>query len=440
MDGKPRRSQSAWEAKVKDAKLPMQVAAALQIKSGQRDENQKKAVRDYYLRKINEEAKEVFGLLETDLAELAEKRKAIEDAIPYTLVSEEMAKPRPAFVLIRGDFQNKGERVERGVPAFLPPMPDGAPTNRLGLARWLTRPIIRSPPASPSIASGRRHSARGSSAPAPTLAARGITRRIRSCSIGSPPISFAPARTSRRSCARSSSRRPISKSAAHTAQGDKLDPGNRLLHRLPRYRLGAEELRDNALAIAGLLNCKIGGPSFMPYQPPDFYKYKNEVWTWTPSTGAEQYRRGVYAFWRRTALHPMFAILDAPSREECNIHRARTNTPLQALVTLNDPTFVEAARVFAQKILTQGPPEHDARLAFAFRSATGRKPSDAEMKILRERYRQQHDRFRADADAASKLVNVGQYPREAQLDVAELAAWTAYCNMVLNLDEVLTRE
>jgi hypothetical protein len=441
MDGKPRRSQSAWEAKVKSgANLPMPVSAALKVEPYQRDETQKKTVRDYYLRKINEDAKDIFGLLETDLAELAEKRKAIEDAIPYTLVSEEMAMPRPAFVLIRGDFQNKGGRVERGIPAFLPPMTDGAPKNRLGLARWLTRPDH---PLTARVTVNRLWA---------QIFGQGIVRTAADFgSQGEYPshpelLDWLAADFVRSGWDIKAMLRKIvhsatyQQSAAHTALGDKLDPGNRLLHRSPRYRLGAEELRDNALAISGLLNRKIGGPSFMPYQPPDFYKYKNEVWTWTPSAGAEQYRRGLYAFWRRTALHPMFAILDAPSREECNIHRARTNTPLQALVTLNDPSFVEAARVFAQKILTQGPPEHDARLAFAFRGATCRLPSDAEMKILRERYRQQHDRFEADADAASKLVNVGQYPREAQLDVAELAAWTAFCNMVLNLDEVLTRE
>src|SRR5207249_11990377 len=130
---------------------------------------------------------------------------------------------------------------------------------------------------------------------------------------------------------------------------------------------------------------------------------------WTASQGDEQYRRGLYAFWRRTALHPMFAILDAPNREECTAVRPRTNTPLQALVTLNDPTFVEAARVFAQKILTQGPKDLDNRLTFAFRSATSRPPSESEMKVLRQRFQSQLDRFQADKDAAANLVNVGQY-------------------------------
>src|SRR5262249_49427461 len=174
--------------------------------------------------------------------------------------------------------------------------------------------------------------------------------------------------------------------------------------------------------------------------PPDFYKNKNENWPWIASPGNEQYRRGLYAFWRRTALHPMFAILDAPNREECAAVRPRTNTPLQALVTLNDTTFVEAARVFAQKILTQGPKDLDGRLAFAFRGATCRMPSGAELKVLGDRFQFQLDRFLADKDAASKLVNVGQYPRDAALDVAELAAWTAVANMLTKLDEVLNRE
>ena len=178
----------------------------------------------------------------------------------------------------------------------------------------------------------------------------------------------------------------------------------------------------------------------MPYQPTDFFKGRNESWPWKTTQGDDQYRRGVYAFWRRNALHPMFAIFDAPTREECNVVRPRTNTPLQALVTLNDPTFVEAARVFAQRILTQGPPDLDGRLAYAFRSATCRAPSAAELRVLRHRFGQQQARFRADEDAASRLVNVGQYPRDARLDVAELATWTSVANMILNLDEVLTRE
>lgn len=469
-DGEPRRSQSAWEHQAKDdIRLPAAVHAALLVDPAKRGADQNKAVRDYYLRKICDRGRSAVGLFETELTELAQKRHGVEEAIPYTLISEEMAKPRPAHVLIRGDFQNRGERVQPGVPAFLPPLPRGAPNNRLALARWLVQPdhpltarvtvnrLWGQIFGQPIVRSAGDFGSQGEYPSHPELldwlAVRfSSLRPAGGEGVGERPFSPRPSggegsgvrggfgwsiKNLLRAIVLSAT---YQQSPTHTALGDKLDPTNRLLHRSPRYRLGAEGLRDNALAIAGLLNRKIGGPSFMPYQPSDFYKYKNETWTWTPSAGEEQYRRGLYAFWRRTALHPMFAILDAPSREECNIYRARTNTPLQALVTLNDPTFVEAARVFAQKILTEGPAEHDARLAWAFRKATCRQPSDAEMKILRQRFQQQRDRFRGDMEAASKLVNVGQYPREAQLDVAELAAWTAFCNMVLNLDEVLTRE
>src|SRR5437762_12733138 len=120
----------------------------------------------------------------------------------------------------------------------------------------------------------------------------------------------------------------------------------------------------------------------MPYQPSDFYKGKNEAWPWESSKGDDQYRRGMYTFWRKTTLHPMFAIFDAPSREECNVARSRTNTPLQALVTLNDPTFVEAARVFAQKVLTEAPANPDGRIIYAVRSALARDPAPAELRVL----------------------------------------------------------
>src|SRR5207237_6296892 len=129
-----------------------------------------------------------------------------------------------------------------------------------------------------------------------------------------------------------------------------------------------------------------GGPSVMPYQPPDFYQGKYERWQWMVSQGEDAHRRGMYTFWRRTSLHPMFALFDAPSREECTVLRSRTNTPLQALVTLNDPTFVEAARVFAQRVLTEAPADLDGRICFAFRAALARKPNVHEVQVVRKRY------------------------------------------------------
>src|SRR5205823_1078661 len=196
------------------------------------------------------------------------------------------------------------------------------------------------------------------------------------------------------------------------------DPNNRLLYRAARFRHSAEELRDNALAIAGLLSNRIGGPSVMPHQPPDFYKGKYEKWQWMASQGDDRYRRGMYTFWRRTCLHPMFALFDAPSREDCTVLRARTNTPLQALVTLNDPTFVEAARVFAQRVLTEGPADLEGRIAFAFRTALARRPSAAEVQVVKRRHQLLLERYRKDLKAAEQVAKAGRHPRPETLDVA----------------------
>jgi hypothetical protein len=433
------RSQLAWEVLAKeDEKLPEEVRDILKIESAKRSEAQKLTLRHYYLRNVHEVIREVVGIVQQDIDENNKKIKAIEDDLPYSLVSEEMEVPRPAYVLIRGDFEQRGEKVERGVPAAFGPLPADAPSNRLGLARWLVSPDN---PLTPRVEANRLWA---------QMFGHGIVRSIGDFGTqGDFPshpqlLDWLASEFVRNGWNVKAMLRLIANSATYQQSSaftsSLRDPHNRLLSRMPRYRLGAEELRDSALSIAGLLNPKIGGPSFMPYQPPDFYKNKNELWPWKASQGAEQYRRGVYAFWRRTALHPMFANLDAPNREECTVLRTRTNTPLQALVTLNDPSFVEAARVFAQRILTHGPKDFDARLAYAFRAATCRAPSNAELKVMRDRFKIWHTRYQADPDAASKLVNVGQYPRDAALDVAEHAAWTAFANMVLNLDEVLTRE
>jgi hypothetical protein len=450
------RSQLAWEGLAQsNDKLPAEVRAILMVPRPKRGGAEAKTLRDYYLRKVHESASEIIGLLEQDRDDFTKKIKAVEDTAPYTLITEEMTKPRPAYVLIRGDFQQRGQNVERGVPAAFPPLPPDGPNNRLGLARWLVGPDH---PLTARVAVNRLWAQMFGHGIVQSVADFGTQGDFPShaelldwlASEFILPSTFGNGAAGDNAGVRAWDVKRILRTIALSATyqqastftpgGAKIDPHKRLLARMPRYRLNAEELRDCALETAGLLNPKIGGPSFMPYQPPDFYKHKNENWPWIASPGNEQYRRGLYAFWRRTALHPMFAILDAPNREECTAVRPRTNTPLQALVTLNDPTFVEAARVFAQKILTQGPKDLDGRLAFAFRGATCRTPSGAELKVLRHRFQLQHVRFLADKDAASKLVNVGQYPRDAALDVAELAAWTAVANMLLNLDEVLSRE
>jgi hypothetical protein len=219
-----------------------------------------------------------------------------------------------------------------------------------------------------------------------------------------------------------------------------VDPQNRLLARGPRFRLAAEEVRDMALAISGLLAPRLGGPSVYPYQPAGFYLDKSKDWAWPETAGPDLYRRGLYTFIRRTTPYPMLTTFDSPARGECVVNRPRTNTPLQALVTLNDPVFVEAARVFAQRILQEAGPDSDARLQFAFRTALARHPAPSELSILRQLYVSQLARYRADPAAAAALASQGKYPRPADLNVVELAAWTAVANTLLNLDETITRE
>jgi hypothetical protein len=225
------------------------------------------------------------------------------------------------------------------------------------------------------------------------------------------------------------------------------DPENRLLARGPRFRLQAEFIRDQALAVSGLLDRRIGGPSVSPYQPPGLWeelmsRADGKNWTaqeYTQSHGPDLYRRTMYTFWKRTCPPPTLATFDAPDRETCIVRRARTNTPLQALVMWNDPTYVEASRKLAERILTEGGATSGERIVFAFRLATGRVPTIRETAILQRIFDQQHARYRADPTAAMKLLSVGESPRNEKLDIAELSAWTMVSSAILNLDEVVTK-
>jgi hypothetical protein len=225
------------------------------------------------------------------------------------------------------------------------------------------------------------------------------------------------------------------------------DPENRLLARGPRFRLSAEFIRDQALAAAGLLNREIGGKSVSPYQPAGLWEElmsREDGKNWTAQSyeqdhGKELYRRTMYTFWKRTCPPPTLTTFDAPDRETCTVRRARTNTPLQALVLMNDPTYVEASRKFAERILSEGGSSLDSRLTFAFRTVLTRAPREAELAVLRQVYEKQKSRFAASPDAAEKLLSVGESPRDASLDHAELAAWTMVASTLLNLDEAVTK-
>jgi hypothetical protein len=225
------------------------------------------------------------------------------------------------------------------------------------------------------------------------------------------------------------------------------DPENRLLARGARVRLPAEFIRDQALAISGLLDPEVGGRSVSPYQPPGLWEElmsRADGANWTAQVyvqghGKDLYRRTMYTFWKRTSPPPSLMTFDAPDRETCTVRRARTNTPLQALVLLNDPTYVEAARKLAERMMTEGGKAPEDRIAFAFRLATARQATAEERRVLRGVFDAELAVYRHDAAAALKLLSVGESPRDPKLDLAELAAWATVAGVILNLDETVTK-
>jgi hypothetical protein len=223
------------------------------------------------------------------------------------------------------------------------------------------------------------------------------------------------------------------------------DPENRLLARGPRFRLPAEMVRDNALAVSGLLVEKLGGPGVFPYQPKGLWEeiafgdvYSAQ--TYPPSHGKDLYRRSMYTFWKRTSPPPALITFDAPDREKCAARRTVTNTPLQALVLMNDPTYVEASRALAEKMIREGGSDPARRIKYAFRLATARDPQPKEVQVLRDMERAELAQYRRNKDAALKLVGVGESKFDPSVDASELAAWTTVASTILNLDETITRE
>jgi hypothetical protein len=218
------------------------------------------------------------------------------------------------------------------------------------------------------------------------------------------------------------------------------DPYNRELARQSRFRVDAELVRDNALATAGLLVTKIGGPSVRPYQPERYWENLNfPVREYANDSGESQYRRGLYTWWQRSFLHPSMLAFDAPSREECTAERNRSNIPQQALVLLNDPTYVEAARAFATRILTESKGTPEQRITWAWQQSLQRDPSAAEMKTMTALLAGHLAEYRKDAKAAKELLKTGLTPVPAGLDKGELAAWSHVARVLLNLHETITR-
>ena len=358
-----------------------------------------------------------------------------------SLVMDDRKDQQPhAHVLKRGQYTDKGEKVGPGTPAALHPYPAGAPVNRLGLAQWL---MDRRNPLVGRVTMNRLWYQLMGTGIVETTEDFGVTgaRPSHPELLDWLAVEFAERGWDHRAMARLIVTSAAFRQAPNvTPEKRERDPQNRLLSRGPRQRLDAEVLRDQALAAAGLLVRKVGGPSVRPYQPEGIWEAvamkESNTRFYKPDSGEALWRRSVYTFWKRTAANPTLEILNAPSREVCLVRRDRTNTPLQALVLLNDPTYVEAARALADVAL-EGGAEADARLDILSRRLIARTLAAPERALAKRTLEAAQARFRADPKAAEALVSVGaSKPRAA--DRAELAAWTVVASQLLNLDETLT--
>lgn len=360
-------------------------------------------------------------------------------AIPEVMVMDDRPQPRETHILVRGAWDQKGEKVSPGVPELLGRLPKNAPADRLGLAQWL---VAAEQPLMARVIVNRYWQ---------LLFGTGLVKTSEDFGVqGEAPLHAAlldwlavEFRESGWNLKRLLTLMVTSQTyqqASHvTALHKERDPENRYYARGARYRLASPLLRDQALAISGLLVDKVGGPPVKPYQPPNIWEEMsfNQI-RYQQDHGDALYRRSLYTFWRRTVSPPN--LFDAATRQVCVLKPSRTNTPLHALITLNDVTFAETHRVLAERMMREGGPTPNARIAFAFRLTTGRAATEREATILLATYQRLHTHYGTDTDAATKVVSAGEKPRDPQWPVRELAAYTGVASILLNLDEVLTRE
>ncbi len=420
--------------------VPQEIAEILRKPKQQRSPKEELRVASHH-----RASSPVIRGLESAIFRLNEREAELASTKYSTLVLQERAESRATHIHIRGNFLDKGQRVEPGVPAFLPPLAGNASPNRLALAKWIVDPD-NPLPARVSVnriwerlfgvgivKTSEDFGLQGEAPSHPELLDWLATEFVASGWNIKHVLKL---------IVMSATYRQSSTVEASTLEKD---PYNRLCSRGARFRLDGEAIRDLALSVSGLLNPRIGGPSVFPVQVPNLWKeigfLRPEIGVdeWPTSEGPDLYRRGLYTFWRRVCTYPAFATFDAPSRDVCVSRRPRTNTPLQALAALNDTTLIEAARALGQRLLTHPETSPTSRIEFAFRLCVSRSPDSFERQRLLELFQQQLASFRADPSSALKLVSIGPADRPTNLDVPTLAAWTVLANVILNLDETLTK-
>lgn len=440
-------SLAAWDAAHhghSPTDLPGPVKEAVDKPAADRTPEQTAAVRNYFFEYVYPDTQPVFDPLHQQRGDVDKRLAELESKIPRTLVMADVEQPRETFMLIRGAYDKKGDKVTAGVPASLPPLPAGAPENRLSLARWLVDPQH---PLTARVAVNRywqKYFGVGLVKTAEDFGSQGEWPSHPEL-LDWLAVEFINSgwdvKHMQKLIVTSNTYRQSSRVSPELVERD---PENRLLARGPRYRVDAETVRDCALATSGLLIEQIGGPSVKPYQPAGLWEAIGFVGSntskFTQDHGDALYRRSMYTFWKRTCPPPSLLTFDAPSRETCTVRRSRTNTPLQALVLMNDEQYVEASRRLAERMMTEGGSSPPDRASYAFRLATARPPRTDELEVLLKTYEAQLADYRADAEAAGKLLAIGESKRNEALDQAELAAWTMVANLILNLDETVTKE
>ncbi len=401
------------------------------------------ALRGHFLARVCATTRPKFADLVSDADAARKRRSDFDGAVPSSFVWHDMEKPRDSFVMLRGAYDKPGEKVTRGVPAALPPLKSSGTPTRLDLARWL---VSDEHPLTARVAANRFWQ---------QFIGVGLVKTPEDFgSQGQPPshpelldwlaVGYRTGGWDTKALVRlivtSHAYRQDSKV---TAESLRRDPENRWLSRGPRFRLDAEQIRDNALFVSGLLDLRMGGKGVKPYQPPNIWEPVGFVGSntreYVQDHGAALYRRSLYTFFKRTAPAPFLSVFDAPNREMSCSRRERSNTPLQALQLLNDVQHFEAARALGARMLAEGGPRPEQRIAWAYRTVLSRAPDPRELEIVRGALETHLARYRADGDAAKRAVTNGESKPPAGRDPAELAAYTLAANLLLNLDETVTR-
>jgi hypothetical protein len=401
-----------------------------------------KRLKEWWFENQCQSARELVDGVRAEKLALEAKKKALEDLIPATFIMADLPQPRESFTMERGQYDKPKDKVSHGTPAIFPPLPRQEKYSRLDLAKWLVSPQH---PLTARVQVNRLWQ---------QLFGTGLVKSSNDFgSQGEPPshpelldwlaVTFREGGWDMKKFVKLLvTSHTYRQSARFPVQSSQLDPENRLLARGPRFRLDAEAVRDAALFASGLLSPKIGGKGVKPYQPENIWEPVafggSNTKNYIQGHGEELYRRSLYTFWKRTAPPPNMTAFDAPNRESYCLRRERSNTPLQALTLMNDVQFFEAARAFAQKAM-QGYAGTDARITWLFRSATSRFPSAQEAEVIRLTFGQHLAAYTAKPEEAKKVIANGESKPDAALNPVELAAWTMIANLVLNLDEAVTR-